>query len=97
MYSLCKRIVYKKLLRGYRRAHTGERPFICDWCHEGFLENEALNAHKRMYLGVETFLRDQCEKTFCSTSHLKKHQSIEYTQLNSFYTLVLLQMTGTTK
>lgn len=57
-----------------REHKNGERPYKCDMCDKGFLQNCDLKVHKRRHLGERPFACDICNKTYVTSTSLYEHR-----------------------
>ncbi|XP_016853112.2 zinc finger and SCAN domain-containing protein 2 isoform X1 [Anolis carolinensis] len=69
----------------HRRTHSGEHPYRCSDCGEGFLSRLSLEAHQRVHMGqkaslsppeVTVYICGECGETFNSTLDLNAHERI---------------------
>lgn len=65
-------------LKRHLRAHSGVKPFKCEYCNACFTEKKSLKIHVRRHTGEKPYKCDICDKYFSQTGVLQSHIALHY-------------------
>ena len=64
-----------RVFKGHVEEHTGDRPYVCSACDEGFTRKDRCTEHEQVVHGLHNALKcNGCDKMFANQSHLTEHE-----------------------
>ncbi len=72
--QLCpKRFANEKTLKAHQAEHTGNYPFVCSFCQEGFIIKQKWVEHENQHAGIQFSCRN-CSKAFSLDKKRDTHE-----------------------
>lgn len=68
--------VFRRSLVNHMRVHTGEKPYICKFCQQGFKDKGTCRRHERTHTGEKPFACNYCDKSFNQSTFRNEHMLI---------------------
>lgn len=65
-------------LNEHKNLHTGEKPYICEYCSQAFAHTAMLRMHRQRHINPEKFKCSTCGECFVNGQSLRQHETRQH-------------------